>query len=71
MLLQAAAGCNPRLAGHLTASAFLRFRRSAGGTVSAATVHEYLARRAAMLELVRLPQQKCYLLMLMLGTPVM
>jgi hypothetical protein len=55
LLLQAAAGCDPRLAGHLTASAFLRFRRSPGGTVSAAAVHEYLARRAAMLKLVRPP----------------
>ena len=54
LLLQAAAGCDSRLAGHLTASAFLRFRRSASGSVSAAAVHEYLARRTAMLELVRL-----------------
>ena len=70
LLLQAAAGCDPRLAGHLTASAFLRFRRSASGSVSAAAMHEYLARRTAMLELVRLPEAGRCLLMLTLRSPV-
>lgn len=50
---QAATACPLSLAGHLSASAFLRFRRSGAGAVSAAAVHAYLDRRTAMLQLVR------------------
>lgn len=48
---QAATACPSGVAGHLSAAAFLRFRRSRAGAVSAAAVHAYLGRRAAMLQL--------------------